>query len=132
MNKIIIQVEIGRVWGCPGGAHGAYETFPSKFHRIWSYLKSKSPPFQHLTVNWKLTSSPNTSKLVLGPPDWSSHFFKARVPSQELSNKLISPKVTTNKKIPGNWTTSQNLHFLLKWLSCLCIFLAFSVFLQFL
>ena len=33
----------------------------------------------------KLTSSPNTSKLVLVPPDWSSSlFFNARVPSQEL------------------------------------------------
>jgi hypothetical protein len=27
--------------------------------------------------DWKLTSSPNTSKLVLGPPDWSSDFFKS-------------------------------------------------------
>ena len=30
------------------------------FHVFWKY--------------WKLTSSPNTSKLVLGPPDWSSDF----------------------------------------------------------
>ena len=31
------------------------------FHVFWKY--------------WKLTSSPNTSKLVLGPPDWSSDFL---------------------------------------------------------
>jgi hypothetical protein len=31
------------------------------FHAFWKY--------------WKLTSSPNTSKLVLGPPDWSSDLF---------------------------------------------------------
>ena len=31
------------------------------FHVFWKY--------------WKLTSSPNTSKLVLGPPDWSSGFL---------------------------------------------------------
>ena len=31
------------------------------FHVFWKY--------------WKLTSSPNTSKLVLGHPDWSSDYF---------------------------------------------------------
>ena len=39
------------------------------FHVFWKY--------------WKLTS-PNTSKLVLGPPDRSSDVLKARAPSQEL------------------------------------------------
>ena len=34
------------------------------FHVFWKY--------------WKLTSSPNTSKLVLGPPDWSSDFFESQ------------------------------------------------------
>ena len=55
-----------------------------EFHVFWKY--------------WKLTSSPNTSKCVLGPPDWSSDFFKARVPSQELSNKLICQQMTPEKK----------------------------------
>ena len=27
---------------------------------------------------WKRTSSPSTSKLVLGPPDWSSDFFESQ------------------------------------------------------
>ena len=34
------------------------------FHVFWKY--------------WKLTSSPNTCKLVLGPPDWSSDFFESQ------------------------------------------------------
>ena len=64
---------------------------------------------------WKLTSSPNTSKLILGPPDRSSDFFKARVPSQELSNKLIfQTNIPKTKYFLGNWTISQNLHFLFK------------------
>ncbi len=40
-----IQVEIGEVWGCPGGAHGPYEDIPSNFGRIWSYMASESPLF---------------------------------------------------------------------------------------
>ena len=46
---------------------------------------------------WKLTSPPNTSKLVLGPPDWSSFFVLARVPSQELSNKFMFQTNTPSK-----------------------------------
>ena len=34
------------------------------FHVFWKY--------------WKLTSSPNTSKLVLGPPGWSSDFLESQ------------------------------------------------------
>ena len=34
------------------------------FHVFWKY--------------WKLTSSPNTSKLVLGPPDWSSESLEGQ------------------------------------------------------
>ena len=29
---LVIQVEIGEVWGCLGGAHGAYEDIPSNFY----------------------------------------------------------------------------------------------------
>ena len=55
------------------------------------------------------------------PPNWSSGlqigpriFFKARVPSQELSNKLIFQKMTPKTKyVPGNWTTSPTSSFLL-------------------
>ena len=74
---------------------------------------------------WKLTSSPNTSKLVLGPPDWSSDSFIARVPSQELSNKLTLQQMTPNKIcFPENWRTSQNHHLLIKWLPFLCLLLS--------
>ena len=36
---------------------------------------------------WKLTSSPNTSKLILGPPGWSSDFFE----SQGTISRAIKP-----------------------------------------
>jgi hypothetical protein len=36
----------------------------NRFHVFWKY--------------WKLTSSPNTSKLVLGLADWSSFFFESQ------------------------------------------------------
>ena len=42
---LVIQVEIGEVWGCPGGAHGPYEEVPSNFGRIWFYMGSERPLF---------------------------------------------------------------------------------------
>ena len=49
--------------------------------------------------------------------------FKARVPSQELSNKLVFQKMTLETTyFPGNWTTSQDHRFLIKWLPLLCLF----------
>ena len=55
------------------------------------------------------------------PPNWSSGlricpliFFKARVPSQELSNKLIFEKMTQRKKT-GNWTTFYAAQKWLNW-----------------
>ena len=73
---------------------------------------------------WKLTSSPNTSKLVLGTPDWSSDFFE----SQGTISGAIKPiNVPTNdpqkENCPGNWTNSPNHHLLIKWLSFLGLFL---------
>ena len=64
------------------------------------------------------------------PPNWSSGlqvgpriFLKAKVPSQELSNKCILQKMTPeNKQNHGNWTTSQNRYLLIKWLPFLCLF----------
>ena len=40
-----IQVEIGEVWGCPGGGGGAYEDIVSNFGRVWSYMASESTLF---------------------------------------------------------------------------------------
>ena len=54
---------------------------------------------------WKLTSSPNTSKLVLGPPGWSPIFF--RKPGHHLRKiKLINVAKNTPWKthFPGTWT----------------------------
>ena len=39
-------------------------------YRIVGFIKIHD--FRH---SWKVPSSPNTSKLVLGPPDWSSNIF---------------------------------------------------------
>ena len=41
----IIQVGIEEAWGCPGGAHRAYEDIPSNFGRISLYMGSESPLF---------------------------------------------------------------------------------------
>ena len=40
-----IQVEIGEVWGCPGGGGGPYEDIVSNSGRVWSYMASESQLF---------------------------------------------------------------------------------------
>ena len=70
-----IQVDIWEVWGCPGGGSGPYEEIPSNFGMVWSYRTWGKSISMFLGKYWKLTSSPNISKLVLGPPDWSSDLF---------------------------------------------------------
>ena len=59
--------------------------------------------------HWKLTSSPNTSNLVLGPPDWSSDFFE----SQGTISGTIKPINFPNNG-PGQNIFSGNLVNLLK------------------
>ena len=61
---------------------------------------------------WKLTSSPNTSKLVLGPPGWSSDFFE----SQGTISGNIKPihfptNDPNNKYFPGTWNTINKSSF---------------------
>jgi len=61
---------------------------------------------------WKLTSSPNTAKFVLGPPDWSSDFFE----SQGTISGAIKPIKFPNspKQIfPGTWQISKKQHLLI-------------------
>ena len=73
------------------------------FHVFWKY--------------WKLTSSPNTSKLVLGPPGWSSDFFESQGTISGAIKPINFPKNDTrNTYFPGTWTTSQNYHLSTKWL----------------
>ncbi len=70
------------------------------FHVFWKY--------------WKLTSSPNTSKLVLGPPDWSSDFFESQGTISGAIKPINFPKNDTRTNIfrePGK--TSQNRHLLI-------------------
>ena len=49
---LIIQVEIEEVWGCPGGAHGAYATFLLELWQDLVLYGTRKSTFQHLTVNW--------------------------------------------------------------------------------
>ena len=68
-------MKLGRSGGVRGDGMDHTERFPRTlaefgltghrgidFHVFWKY--------------WKLTSAPNTSKLVFGPPDWSSDLFE--------------------------------------------------------
>ena len=55
---------------------------------------------------WKLTSSPNTSKLVLGPPDWSSHFFESQGTISGAIKPINFPKHDPQQK-KGNWKTAK-------------------------
>ena len=72
------------------------------FHVFWKY--------------WKLTSSPNTSKLVFGPPDWSSDFFESQGTIAGAIKPISFPKNDPPPK-KGNWATSPNRHVFTKWLS---------------
>ena len=54
------------------------------FHVFWKY--------------WKLTSSPNTSKLVLGPPDWSSDSFESQGTISGAIKPIIFPKNEPEKQ----------------------------------
>ena len=47
---------------------------------------------------WKLTSSPNASKLVLGPPDWSSDFFESQGTISGAIKPINFPTNDNNKK----------------------------------
>ena len=79
----IIQVEIGEVWGCPGGGGGAYEDIVSNFGRVWSYMAWGKSIFMFLG---KVGNSLHHQI----PPNWFSGLqvaprivLKARAPSQE-------------------------------------------------
>ena len=72
--SIILNL-IWDVWGCPGGRAW---TIRRDSLELWQglVLQDMGEVDFHLFLKyWKLTSSPNTSKLVLGPPDWSSESF---------------------------------------------------------
>ena len=106
--------------GCPGGAHGPYEAIPSNFGGIWSYMAWGGIDVHVFWKYWKLTSSPNTSKLVLGPPGWSSDFFESQGTISGAIKQINFPIKEKTKKEPGK--TSPNRHLLMKWLTVLCIF----------
>ena len=80
------------------------------FHVFWKY--------------WKLTSSPNTSKLVLGPPGWSSDLF------WDPLNQIKPIKFQKNG--PNKQKTNGNLDNLPKSAFCCNMFFLFFLFLLFL
>ena len=60
------------------------------FHVFWKY--------------WKLTSSPNTSKLVLGSPGWFSDFFESQGTISGTTKPMNFPKKgPQHTYFPGNW-----------------------------
>ena len=72
---------------------------------------------------WKLTLSPNTSKLILGPPRWSLDCFWD--PLNQIKPINFPKSDTTNKiDFPGTWTSFQNRYFLTEWLPFFCLFWA--------
>ena len=83
-----------------GGGHGPYEEIPLNFGRVWCYRTWGKSIFmffgnignslhRQISSNW-------SSGLQIGP----RIVFKAREPSQELSNILISPKMTPKEYFP--------------------------------
>ena len=123
----IILDGIWEVWGCPVGEGGPYEEIPSSFGRVWSYRTWGS----RLSCFWKyckLTSSPNTSKLVLGPPDWSSDSFESQGAISGAIKPIMFPKNDPHEKyFLGTWKTSKNHHCLIKWLPFVCLFVGSHV-----
>ena len=66
------------------------------FHVFWTY--------------WKLTSSPNTSKLVLGPPGWSSDFFESQGTISGTIKPINFPKYDPQQKMfYGNLQNHPNI-----------------------
>ena len=81
--------------------HGPYEEIPSNFGRVWSYRTWGKSIFMFL-------GNIGNSLHHQIPPNWSSglqigprNVFKARVPSQELSNKLVFLNDPKRKICPG-------------------------------
>ena len=104
---------IWEVWGCPGAWHGPYEAIPSNFGGIWSYMawgKSIFMFFGNIGNSLHHQIPPNwSSGLQIGP----RIFWGVRAPNKTNYFQKNDP---TNIYFPGTWTTSQNLHFLTKWL----------------
>ena len=119
MLVFTIRVEIWEVWGCPGGWHGPYEEIPSNFGRVWSYRTWGKSIFMFL-------GNIGNSLHHQIPPNWSSGLqIGPRIFLKGVIKPIIFQKMTPNKqKHIGNWTTSQNHHFFIKWIPVLCLCLS--------
>ena len=68
------------VFGMSGGVRGMARTMRCDSLELWQGLVLHGMgevDFHVFGKYWKRSSSPNTPKLVLGPPDWSSEFFRS-------------------------------------------------------
>ena len=72
---------------------------------------------------WKLASSPNTSKFVFGPPDWSSDCFESQGSISGAIKPINFPKNDHQKENPEPGKPSNIIICLINWLPFLCSFL---------
>ena len=112
--------------GCLGVSGGMAWTIRCDSRELWQGLVLHGMGEVDFHVFWtysKLTSSPNTSKLVLGPPCWPSDFFESQGTISGAIKPINFQQMTPKTKyVPGNWTTSQTRHLVIKWLPFLCFF----------
>ena len=115
------------VFGRSGGVQGVAWTIRCDSLELWwgLVLHGMGEIDFHVFGKYrKLTSSPNTSKLDFGPPDWSSDCFESQGTISGAIKPIIFPTNAPNKQyFPGNWETSQNHYVLMKWLPFLFIYL---------
>ena len=74
------RLELGRSGGVQGEGMDHTKRFPRTLAGFGLTRHVGEVDFYVFGKYWKLTSSPNTSKWVLGPPDWSSDFFLIQGP----------------------------------------------------
>ena len=95
-----------------------------RFGRVWSYMAWGKSIFMFFWKYRKLTSSPNTSKLVLGPPDWSSDCFENQGSISGAIKPINFPKNDHRKQNPEPAKPSKIIICLIKSLAFLCMFLS--------
>jgi len=89
------------VFGRSGGVRGIAWTIRIDCLELWQDLVLRGMgevDFHVFWQYWKLTSSPNTSKLVLGPPGWFSDCFESQGTISGAIQPINFPKKDTNKQ----------------------------------
>ena len=109
----------GGVWGHGMDHTRRFPRIPARFCLTWHGENRLSCFFGILETHFitkYLRIGPRASRLVLGS------FFKARVPSQELSNKLIFPKMTPKRNIARETWQPPKIVIFIKRLPYVCLF----------